>query len=118
MPEQSVEFIYLRPILIAFIVFLTASFLIILLQHQNKIINQFNMFSLILISVTVSSLTLFCEGYIVDTYGLGGDSITSYMWLAVIGLSLINIIGYYSKKEPQWKYHRGSSNYIILQMCG
>ena len=40
-------------------------------------------------------------GYIADELGVGGDINSSYMFLTILGLTIVNSIIYFKKKEKQ-----------------
>ncbi|PKG22940.1 hypothetical protein [Niallia nealsonii] len=99
MEYSSLEFVYLRPIFIALLLFLSLLLVIILIQKGNKLMNSFSIYSILIGMIAVSSLTLVCEGYIVDAYGLGGDAATFYMWEGIVGLSAVNFIAFQFKQK-------------------
>jgi len=67
---------------------------IVIFQRKNNLINHFSFFAIIFICLSISSITLGSIGYIVDAYGLGGDAPSSYMWLVIVVISVINSIIY------------------------
>ncbi|VEF46973.1 group-specific protein [Bacillus freudenreichii] len=97
MDYQVQEFIYLRPAFIAVIIFLFA--LLTLIFSRKRFLTRFSFFSILFICFSVSSILLISSGYIVDAYGLGGDAPSFYMWLAIVGLSVINIFVFLRKES-------------------
>jgi hypothetical protein len=53
------------------------------------------------VSVIVSAQLLYYDAIIVDELGLGGDSVTTYMFLIILILGFVNPITFYvsSKKD-------------------
>ncbi|MGX6444386.1 hypothetical protein ACWM35_14350 [Neobacillus sp. K501] len=98
--ENLGVFTLLRP---TFITILTVSlfifFMIIIPKFNNKMINGFTVLSLSAISILVAAQLLFYEGFFVDEIGLGGDSVSFYLFLAIAGMGIINLTLYFSKKE-------------------
>ncbi|KZE69250.1 hypothetical protein AWM68_03000 [Fictibacillus phosphorivorans] len=90
MNDPYPEFIYLRPIFIAFIIILFIVLAAISIQRKNKFLNHFSFYSITLICLIIPTITLTASGYIVDDYNLGGDEISFYMWMAIVGLSVFN----------------------------
>ncbi|MDM5317121.1 hypothetical protein QUF49_14025 [Fictibacillus sp. b24] len=90
MNDSFPEFIYLRPIFIAFIIILFLVLGAVSIQRKNKLLNQFSFYSITFICLLISTITLTASGYIVDDYGLGGDEVSFYMWMAIVGLSALN----------------------------
>lgn len=97
MENQIQEFIYLRPAFIAIIIFLLT--LLALILSRKRFFTRFSFFSILFICFSISSILLISAGYIVDTYGLGGDVTSTYMWLAIVGLSIINILAFLRKNK-------------------
>lgn len=87
-------FVFLRPVYIAFIVTLVLVLLIVLIQRK-KVLKLFSVFSISAICSIIAAITLYSIGYIVDEYNLEGDVISFIMFLAVIGLSSLNVIVYF-----------------------
>ncbi len=90
MIEPFPEFIYLRPIFIAFIIILVFVSATVSFQRKNKLLNHFSFYSITFICLLIPTITLTASGYIVDEYGLGGDAVSFDMWIAIVGLSVLN----------------------------
>ncbi|TKD72302.1 hypothetical protein [Pseudalkalibacillus hwajinpoensis] len=103
MNNLNPDFIYLRPVLIVIIFFLVTLLAMVLFRSKKKLLNRFSFFSILFICLVLSSLTIVCEGYIVDAYGLGGDVVSTYLWMAIVALSFICTIVYLkrSNSKPQ-----------------
>jgi len=93
------DFVYLRPVYIAIIIFLLAQLVIVVFQNKKKLINHFSFFSIIFICVSISTISSISIGYISDELGLGGDPTSSYMWLLIIGLSIANTFVFLKKQK-------------------
>lgn len=87
------EFIFLRPVFIVIMIALIVLLIIISLQ-KTKIINLFSLLFILFICAIVSAITLYMSGYIVDAYGLAGDSAIFFMFLVIIGLCFVNLFVY------------------------
>lgn len=98
MEYEIQAFIFLRPIFIAFIIILIALLCIIIFQ-KKQLANLFSVISISLISFTISAITLYSSGYIIDEYGLRGDEISFFMFIAIVGISLVNVIVYLTKNR-------------------
>lgn len=98
--ENLGVFTLLRPTFITILaVSLFIFFMIIIPKFNNKMINGFTVLSLSAISILVAAQLLFYEGFFVDEIGLGGDSVSFYLFLAIAGMGIINLTLYFSKKE-------------------
>ncbi|MBM7601583.1 cellulose synthase/poly-beta-1,6-N-acetylglucosamine synthase-like glycosyltransferase [Virgibacillus halotolerans] len=106
--NQSAEFVFLQPIFIAFIIILLTLLLIIVFQ-KTQIANLFTLFSIGLISSIISAIMLYMSGYIVDEYGLGGDTASFFMFLAIVGLSIVNFFVFLIK-DGYWKPDKIANN--------
>lgn len=102
MDDLFPTFIFLRPVYITFIVALVLVLLIVVLQRKN-LLNLFSIFSISAICSCVSAVTLYSSGYIVDEYNLGGDEVSFYMFLAIVGLSMLNVIIYHIRNMRKLK---------------
>jgi len=84
---------YFRPILIAFIVilllFLLAS---IFYKGKHKLVIGVAMFIVSLICTILSAKYMSDIGIIADEKNMGGDPISFYMFLFIVGLSIINFV--------------------------
>jgi len=59
-------------------------------------INGFTVLSMSAISILVSGQLLYYSGIIVDEIGLGGDPVSFFLFLAITGIGIINLIIYFS----------------------
>ncbi len=99
--EKSFEtlgaFTLLRPIFITILVIsLLLFFIIIIPKLKNEMINGFTVLSLSAISILVSGQLLYYSGIVVDEIGLGGDPVSFFIFLAITGIGIINLIIYSS----------------------
>ena len=102
--EAFGTFTLLRPIFITFLIISIILFLIMVLPiGRKKLINGFTIISISIISILVSAQVLFYNGIIVDEINLGGDALSTYIFLAIIGFSLLNPIIHFSM-------HRGKGD--------
>ncbi|WP_282023118.1 hypothetical protein [Priestia flexa] len=97
--DHFTTFDYLRPIFITFIVLLTLLFIAILQSNKQKLVNAFSVFSISLISVIISGITLFIEGSIVDDLNLSGDSVSTYLFFVIVILCIVNLFLYSRKSK-------------------
>ncbi|MCM3257309.1 hypothetical protein JNUCC32_12480 [Paenibacillus sp. JNUCC32] len=95
--ETLGTFTLLRPIFISILVVsLLLFFILIIPKLKNKMINGFTVLSLSVISIFVSGQLLYNSGIIVDEIGLSGDPVSFYIFLAITGIWIINLIIYFS----------------------
>lgn len=97
--DHFTTFDYLRPIFITFIVLLILLFIAILQSNKQKLVNAFSVFSISLISVIISGITLFIEGSIVDDLNLSGDSVSTYLFFVIVILCIVNLFLYSRKSK-------------------
>ena len=91
---------FLRLVFITFIISLIVISVILLVQRkQNNFVNGFTVSIISIISIIVSGIILIIEGYIADELNLAGDAITSYMFLVILGLSILNLFIYFKNKN-------------------
>jgi hypothetical protein len=94
--ETLGAFTLLRPIFITFIITaLIMFFIIIIPKTRIKIASGLSVMGLSVVSVIASAQLLYYDAIIVDELGLGGDSVTTYMFLIIIILGLINPIVFF-----------------------
>ncbi|WLR42257.1 hypothetical protein LC087_16220 [Bacillus carboniphilus] len=103
--ETLGSFTLLRPIFVSLIFAEIMMFFIIIFPHlRTKIVNGLSVIGLSIVSIVISSQLLFYEGIIVDELGLGGDVVTSYMFLIIGILAIVNPTIYIvSRKKTQLK---------------
>ncbi|WP_048883173.1 hypothetical protein [Bacillus sp. 445_BSPC] len=88
-----------RLVFITFIISLIVISIILLVQRKrNKIVNGFAISVISIISIIVSGINLIITGYIADELNLAGDAISSYLFLIILGLSILNSFIYFKKK--------------------
>ncbi|KZB89749.1 hypothetical protein A2U94_19970 [Bacillus sp. VT 712] len=97
--DHFTTFDYLRPIFITFIVLLILLFIAILQNNKRKLVNTFSVFSISVISVLISGITLFVEGSIVDDLNLSGDSVSTYLFFIIVILCIVNLFFYFRKSK-------------------
>lgn len=106
--EKSFEtlgaFTLLRPVFIIILVISLALFIILVIPKlKNDLINGFTVLSLSAFSILVSGQLLYYEGIIADETGLSGDAISSYIFLAITGIGIINSIVYFATQRKSNK---------------
>ncbi|TQR19621.1 hypothetical protein [Psychrobacillus vulpis] len=98
--ETSGMFTLMRPIFITLLVLSILLLLLVLLpQTKNKIINGFTVSSISLVSILISAQLLYSTGIIVDEIGLDGDALSTYLFLAIVGLCFVNPIVFFVKNS-------------------
>ncbi|MGW9019700.1 hypothetical protein, partial [Priestia megaterium] len=90
--EGAISLLYSRPVFIFFIVVLSALFITILIQNKKQLVTGLHVITIAIISLFISGLILFLEGIIVDDLNLSGDTISTYMFLIIVALCLINSV--------------------------
>lgn len=87
---------------VVFITFIIAIFIVLFAQRKRpNIVNGFVVSIIAIISIIVSGINLIIMGYIADELGLGGDVVSSYMFLIILGLNLINLLIYFKNKNSK-----------------
>lgn len=91
---------FLRLVFITFIISLTVISVILLVQrNRSNLVNGSTLSIVSTISIIVSGINLIIMGYIADELNLGGDAISSYMFLVILGLSIFNLFLYFKNKN-------------------
>lgn len=102
--ETLGSFTLLRPIFVTFlIVSLILLVIIILPRTKNKVINGFTVACISILSILVSAQILFYCGIIVDEINLGGDAVSTYLFLAIAVISILNLIIYFGRHGKEKK---------------
>lgn len=65
---------------------------------RGDVINGFTLGITSVLAIAVSGVTLIIMGYVADETGGSGDAISTYLFLGIVGLSLVNG-GIYAKKR-------------------
>ncbi|MEK4013678.1 hypothetical protein [Peribacillus sp. FSL M8-0224] len=90
---------FLRLVFITFIISLIVITIILLVQKKrSNLVNGFTVSITSIISIIVSGINLII-GYIADELNLGGDVISSYLFLIILGLSIFNLFIYFKNKN-------------------
>ena len=85
---------------LVFITFIISLIVILLVQKKrSNLVNGFTVSITSIISIIVSGINLIIMGYIADELNLGGDVISSYLFLIILGLSLFNLFIYFKNKN-------------------
>jgi len=75
----------------------------LLIKWKNKgdseLVTGLHVITIAIISLFISGLILFLEGIIVDDLNLSGDTISTYMFLIIVALCLINSVTYSFKNK-------------------
>ncbi|MBM7649928.1 cytochrome bd-type quinol oxidase subunit 2 [Bacillus ectoiniformans] len=106
--ESFGTFTLLRPIFVSFLILLLVLLVIIILPRANsKVINGFTVTCISILSIFVSAQVLFYSGIIVDEMNLGGDAVSTALFLIIAAISILNPIIYFrgyrkeNKRSPQ-----------------
>jgi len=97
--EGAISLLFSRPVFIFFIVVLATLFITILMQNNKQLVTGLHVITIVIISLLISGLILFLEGIIVDDLNLSGDTISSYMFLIIVSLCVINSVTYSFKNK-------------------
>ncbi|MFJ7310734.1 hypothetical protein ACIQY5_24665 [Peribacillus frigoritolerans] len=85
---------------LVFITFIISLIVILLIQKKrSNLVNGFTVSITSIISIIVSGINLIIMGYIADELNLGGDVISSYLFLIILGLSIFNLFIYFKNKN-------------------
>lgn len=85
---------HFRPIYILFILVLIILLFIMIFRNRHKVINGFTIAIITLISLAVSAHLTYQIGYLADELGTNGDTVSFMMFIAVVILSLVNLLVY------------------------
>jgi hypothetical protein len=98
--ETLGAFTLLRPIFLTFIMAsLLMFFIIIIPKMRIKLASGFSVVGFSLVSVIASAQLLYYDAIIVDELGLGGDKVTTYMFLIILILGFVNPIFFYISRK-------------------
>lgn len=98
--ESTDVFINFRPIYILFIMILIISLFILTIGRNRRfLINGFTIAVITLCSVAVSAYMTNQIGILADELGIRGDSVSLYMFLVIVMLSLVNLLVYVFQKN-------------------
>ncbi|MFJ7976640.1 hypothetical protein ACIQZI_13195 [Peribacillus sp. NPDC096379] len=85
---------------LVFITFIIAISIVLFAQRKRtNIVNGFVVSIIAIISIIVTGINLIIMGYIADELGLGGDVVSSYMFLIILGLNALNSFIYFKNKK-------------------
>lgn len=91
---------FLRLVFITFIISsIVISIILFVQRKRSTIVNGFTVSITSIVSIIVSGINLIIMGYIADELNLAGDVISSYMFLIIIGLSILNWFIYSKNKK-------------------
>ncbi|TDL78548.1 hypothetical protein [Peribacillus frigoritolerans] len=96
--ETLGTFTLLRPIFVTFIITALLMFLIIIFP-KIRLANGPTVVGLSIVTVIASAQLLYYDGIIVDELGLGGDVVTTYMFLVILILGFVNPITFYIRRK-------------------
>ncbi|USK32132.1 hypothetical protein LIT25_16110 [Bacillus sp. F19] len=98
--ETLGAFTLLRPIFVTFIITaLLMFFIIIFPKIRLKMVSGLSVVGLSIVSVIASAQLLYYDAIIVDELGLGGDVVTTYMFLVILILGFVNPITFYIRRK-------------------
>jgi hypothetical protein len=100
--ETIGAFTLLRPIFITFIIAaLLMFFFIIIPKIRIKFVGGLSVLVFSVMSVIASAQLLYYHAIIVDELGLGGDAVTTYMFLMILIFGFINSITFYINNKKR-----------------
>ncbi|RRN67112.1 hypothetical protein EI200_23800 [Peribacillus simplex] len=88
---------FLRLVFITLIISLIIISIILLAKKRSNLVNGFTVSITSIMSIIVSGINLIIMGYIADELNLAGDVISFYMFLIILGLSIVNLFIYFKK---------------------
>ncbi|MFU0788899.1 hypothetical protein [Virgibacillus proomii] len=97
--EQFGTFTLLRPIFITFLAATIILLSLLLFERSKKYINAFTIFSLSILLIIASVQLMFYDAIITDELNLSGDTVSFFICLGVVGISLVNIVVYFKTKQ-------------------
>ncbi|MGF9978240.1 hypothetical protein ABE042_02435 [Viridibacillus arvi] len=93
-------FTLFRPLFITMLFLSILLFIAIILPKVRKrYINTFTVVSISIVNVILSTQLLFMNGIIVDELNLSGDKFTFYVFIAIVGVTFINVISYFTSQN-------------------
>lgn len=96
--EAFSTFTLMRPVFITFLLLSVMLFIVVVLPIQRKWLTSFTISSISIVSIVACAQMLYIEGIIVDELNLGGDIVSTFMFLAITLLSLLNPIIYFVRQ--------------------
>ncbi|GEL67982.1 hypothetical protein [Marinilactibacillus psychrotolerans] len=102
-------FTQLRPVFYIVLGFLVLFLILSLIPRGRD--SKINMFLILMISIThlvFASSLLVIENWFLEEFSLKGDSISFYIYLAILGLSILNPIAFFLRNK---KKRRNSYNF-------
>lgn len=97
--ETLGAFTLLRPVFITMLIVLLLLLIMVVVPKYRQKLNALFVFSLSVIIVLLASQLLFYDAIIVDELGLGGDAITTYLYLLIVVVGIINPVIFSIKKK-------------------
>ncbi|REJ09041.1 hypothetical protein [Halobacillus trueperi] len=92
-------FVMLRPVFILLVLVSILVTIFLIFQKEEKV-SGWTLFFVTSMSLIIGSVCLYSSGYIVDEFGLGGDPVSFYLYIALFPVSLLNILLYSFKPRP------------------
>ncbi|WLR46603.1 hypothetical protein LC065_13620 [Halobacillus litoralis] len=86
-------FVLLRPVFLLLVIVSILLTLFITFQKEEKV-NGWTLFFITSMSLIIGSVCLYSSGYIVDEFGMSGDPMSFYLYIALFPVSLLNILVY------------------------
>ena len=94
--ETMGSFTLLRPIFITLLIVSVIMFILVILPRaKSKIINGFTVSFISILTILLSAQVLFYSGIIVDEIGLGGDAVSTVLFLVIVVMSVLNLLIYF-----------------------
>ncbi|TDL31283.1 hypothetical protein E2R51_12980 [Jeotgalibacillus sp. S-D1] len=97
------SFTLLRPIFFTLLVVSLFLLLAVLVPKTKNLLNGFTVACISFVTIVVCAQLLFYGAIIADETNLGGDAVSTYLVLIILGISLFNPFIYFIKRRGQWK---------------
>ncbi|ARI77810.1 hypothetical protein [Halobacillus mangrovi] len=96
-------FTLMRPVFVLLLCIMLALFFIILFPRlRRRFTNGLSVVGLSVVSLAVSCQLLYYSGIIVDEFGLGGDEISTYLFLLIAAFASLNSFIYFVLKSENF----------------
>ncbi|MBN9653204.1 hypothetical protein J0K78_02920 [Halobacillus sp. GSS1] len=86
-------FVLLRPVFLLLVTVSVLLTLFIIFQKEKKV-NGWTLFFITSMSLIIGSVCLNSSGFIVDEFGMSGDPVSFYLYIALFPVSLLNVLVY------------------------
>ncbi|HLR79794.1 MAG TPA: hypothetical protein VK119_04350 [Bacillota bacterium] len=93
---MSIQSIYILLVMILLSLF----GMMVVQKRRNKDLSQYPIGTVIMICLFMATVTFFQKEFIFNHMNLGTDPLSLYLFLTVIGLSVLNMFIYKGQKKP------------------